>query len=257
MKKKYTLILSLAIALCVLITLLAGCGQVEDTPGGDNIIDGGNDLPDKTPSGGNDSPDKTPSDGKNPSDDTNQGPDVNDPPSDNENDETDENAATFDDIAIGTSLGKAGFVTSGVNVVYNEASQASCAVVKDPRGKGNVLKFVKTNTASGDNVNFSVRDEGSARFVAEFDIAFESVTTTVPLQIDLGKAYRLQIYIDGNYVLVHDAKVNGAETNFLGGYVKIGDFLRVLTLSSCTCCLLVCARHEQLYGRPTPEMLQV
>ena len=197
-----------------------------NTSDGNNTSDGGKTSGDDSTSGGNNTAggDNTADGGGNQGSDTDT---PEDPPVGDGDDGPQKIMAAFDDISLGTSLGKSGFTSGGVRVVYNENSGASATVVKDPRAEGYALKFVKTNTEKGDNVNFTPRNEGSSRFVAEFDIAFESVSASVPMQIDLGSSYRLQIHIEGNYLLVHDAKVNGSVKNFLGGYSAIGNFIHV------------------------------
>ena len=261
MKSKFNLLIALILTFGMVAAALSGCKSNSDGSSSegsgdanssveneknengddsfDSPADGEGDLTDEPdnpadadkPSGGN-----KPSDGDKPSGgddkpsggDGNQGSGTDTPP---ENEDNEPNlptgVATFDDLTLGEKIGKTNVTSSGVSFYYNQNSGADCRIVKHPSGEGYALRFAKTDTTKGDTLAFTVRNDGATRFVAEFDIAIECKNTAVPLPIDLGSAYRLQFSIDGNYVLVNDAKANGSAVYFLGGYRSVGEFLHI------------------------------
>ncbi|MBQ2877052.1 MAG: hypothetical protein IJE25_08580 [Clostridia bacterium] len=136
--------------------------------------------------------------------------------------------ASFDDMSLGEEITKDRVQSGGVPFYHAQSSSASeVTVVRDPRGSGNVLRFEKTDKTKGETVYFKNTADGKSCFVLEFDIRFESTACSVPLQINMGSCYRLQLSVTQDFILFNDAKTDGSEVHFLGAYSKFGDWIRV------------------------------
>ena len=208
-------------------------GDKDDTSENDPSVDIG-DSQDKDNNEPSDGDDKT-SDGDAGNDDfgdkdePGHGSGTDAPPVEDEENEPalPDGVAVFDDLTLGKVIGKTAVSSNGVSFYYNEGSGASATIVKDPRGDGYSFRFAKSNTAKGDTVVFTPIKEGTERFVAEFDISFDSTSYNVPLQINLDNSYRLQLEVQGDTVLVYDAKSDGSIKYFLGAYFALDDFARI------------------------------
>ena len=136
--------------------------------------------------------------------------------------------SSFDDIAAGTVIGQNAQSSGGLSISHEQRTPMSAAVVvSDPHGDGNVLKYSKTDTKTGDTIIFTPEGGGSSCFVLEFDFCVEPTGCSVPIQINLGSCYRLQIHTLDGYVVIYDAKSNGSVKHFLGKITPFGDWVRI------------------------------
>ena len=137
-------------------------------------------------------------------------------------------SASFDDLSEGEIITKTNSYSDGLGFYHSQSTEgSSVTVVADPRGHGNVLKFSKTDRTTGDTVCFIPEKDGTTCFVLEFDFCIEDTSCTVPIQINMGGCYRLQLEVTQSHLLFYDAKANGSEKHFLGTSVKFGEWIRV------------------------------
>jgi len=136
--------------------------------------------------------------------------------------------ASFDDIVAQTVITTSTESSGEISFYHAQStSGAEVKVIPDPRGEGNILSFSKTDTAKGDTVYFYPRGDGASCFVLDFDFLLDDTACSVPLQVNMGSCYRLQFEISQDHVLIYDAKTDGSEKHFLGGFAAFGEWIKI------------------------------
>ena len=136
--------------------------------------------------------------------------------------------ASFDDMQLGASVGATEVVSNYGRFKYNKTSSGGKVTVVTRDGDDKALKVEKTDTKKGDAVAFDVTDGGDGCYVLEFDLMIDAVrNNAAPLQIFLGKSYKLQLSTNVNYILINDANSDGSVTHFLGGVARLGEWISV------------------------------